>query len=176
MMKKLCPCLVMVMMLFLVACAVPTNNNGTNSAATQEIASGVSITGLSYPQSGTAADFRIEGTLSAPTGLVKVTCDATLENVDAGIVVFNDAAEEFRFEEGVSVAELSELTAYFAAHMADLETTYQDAADIPDEENSVDVTLNCVCYDANGDSASFTICYALVPGAGSEVDSDSSVD
>lgn len=126
----------------------------------QKAASTLSLTGLSYPGSGTVDSFTISGTLSSNYALVRAECTGSATSNALGISV-SDTASPFYFGEGVYTADMSILTSYFIEQYRSLYNLYSAAAGLLGADNSVTMNVTGTCYDTSGNHISFAFTYVI---------------
>jgi len=126
----------------------------------QKAASTLSLTGLSYPGSGTVDSFTISGTLSSNYALNRAECTGSAKSNALGISV-SDTASPYYFGEGVYTADMSMLTSYFISQYKRLYTQYAGIADFLGADNSVTMNVVGTCYDNSGKAISFSFTYVI---------------
>ncbi len=126
----------------------------------QKAASTLSVSGLSYPSSGTVDSFTISGTLSSNYAILRCECYGSATSNALGISV-SDSASPFYFSEGTYVADMSMLTSYFINQYRSLYNTYASLAGILGADNSVTMNVTGTAYDSSGKSISFAFVYVI---------------
>ena len=162
-MKKYCILLALLIVMSLVACTAPADDNDEIlPTQIQEPAFTVSISGLSYPESGTIADFNIEGTLTAPAGLDRLECEVQVDTDEDLNIMTVIACDPYLFEEGMTTAKLSSLGTYFIDQIDTVYGVFATMVDTLGAESNPSVCLDFICYDVEGNTANFTITYEIV--------------
>lgn len=120
----------------------------------------LSVDGLWYPDSGTCDSFRLSGTVSSNYPIVRMECYGTATSNALGITV-RDSAEPLYVGDGVYSYDLAEATGYFINQYRKLYDAYARMAGWFGRDSSVTMNVTGTCYDAAGNSISFTLTYVI---------------
>lgn len=162
-MKKVCIFLVLAMMLSMVACAAPSADpDPTNAteAVTEAIVEGLSITGLSYPAKGSLEEFKVEGVIEAPAGLVEMQYEVKIASTALDSMISDDSGS-YTFGENVTTANMADLSDFIVVRFQSILDIYATVADVLDAEDVVEIALDCTFVDANGKTLNITIHYMI---------------
>ena len=151
-MKKFLAILTALLMLTFAACANDEENTTPNET---EAPATVTVENVKTPASGTVEEFQIEGTVSATAGLDRIEVSSSVGDQDLNASV-NDA-EPYTFAEGAVTEDLANLNEYFREQLNGMvEIGTMSGIDVGG------VTMDCICYDVEGNTAFFTVNYTVI--------------
>ena len=139
--------------------------NGTTvssqcTVTVRKAASTLQLTDFWYTESGTVDSFQVYGTISSNYALTRVTCLGSATSNALGIKV-KDSAEPYYFADGTYTVDASVLRDYFINQYRKLYELYAAVAGLLGADNSVTMNISSTCYDASGNSITFTFNYVL---------------